>query len=125
MNKWHPYVARIPDGRPISLIGLSRARARKWDVEFLVKARVMLTSNVLYRHIQSYNDNPLVMQRVYLQRVSFEEFDLLRAFAVPCVSGTKFTEEYMGQSLTYINEDGGKVIITSREIHDGNEAGFR
>jgi len=124
MNNWHPYVARVNDGRTCALPakGLVRAKARKWDVEFLVQSKTMLISNVVYRHIQAWMDNPDVIKDVYLQRVSYMEFDMLKAFEVPRMSGTKFVAIYMGCSQALINDDGTKIFMSSREIHDTNVA---
>jgi hypothetical protein len=117
MNDWHPYVARVSDGRMNNFPrkGLERAKARKWDVEFLVKSGTMLIGDAMYRH-NTHNTG------VYLQRVSPEEFDMLKAFEVPCMTGAKFVETYMGCTQCLINDNGIKVYLSSREIHDNNVA---
>ncbi len=82
----------------------------------------MLISDVVYRHIQAWMDNPDVIKDVYLQRVTDMEFDMLKAFEVPRMSGTKFVETYMGCSQALINDNGIKVYMSSRQIHDDNAA---
>lgn len=110
---FHPYVARVSTWEPGEGGTLSRTVARQWDIAYLVKSGSMMTSNVLYKN---NGDHGLV----YLQRVTDMEFDMLDAFDVPCMSGSRFMKSHMGISYDYSNDDGMKVYYSSREINDAN-----
>jgi len=110
----HPYVARV-DGKAVVRTVLSRREASQWDVAFLVKSGSMLTSNVLYRLSR---DQGLI----YLQRVTEMEFDMLEAFDVPCISGSRFMKDSMGISSSYLNDNDTEVFFSSRDINDANVA---
>jgi len=111
---FHPYVARV-DSKAVLRTELSRKEASQWDIAFLVKSESLLTSHVLYKLT---GDGGLI----YLQRVTDMEFDMLEAFDVPCISGSRFMGDYMGISHGYVNDGGLKVFFSSRDINDVNVA---
>ena len=103
---YHPYVARIMPAREVAFQprALNRKRASQWSVDFLVKSERMLTSSVMYENVMSN-------RRIYFNRISDAEFDMLQAFDVKFVSHHAFLANWTGISYWYINDDGSTVWV--------------
>jgi hypothetical protein len=83
---------------------INRRKANGWSVEFLVESEYMLTSNVMYENIAT-------KRRIYLNRISDEEYDMLQAFNVEFVNHHTFLKNWEGVSYWYINDGGATVFV--------------
>ncbi len=107
---YHPYVVRTMPAREAAYQPrpLNRRKANGWSVEFLIKSEYMLFASVMYENI-------ITKRRIYLNRISDVEYDMLQAFDVEFVSHYAFLKDWVGVSCWYINDSGATVFI---EVHN-------